>query len=116
MHAVVEGGAQRLQLAVEGEPQVIGEVVADRLAAVVVHEGEDAAQNGDREQDERRLEQRFPGEFRRHRIAAEQPHRVVDRLSEKPRDRELEHRGAERRHDRDRKLQTVARGEADDAP
>ncbi len=56
---VVEGEAQLLQLLVEGEPQFIAGVMADRLAIIVLQQREEAAQDADDEQRERRRPQRL---------------------------------------------------------
>jgi hypothetical protein len=81
-----------------------------------VHQGEQAAQHGHGEQYEGRFQQRPAGQIGLGCIPAEQTDRVIDGLPQQLRDGELENRRAERRYDRDRKLEPVAGCDPDDAP
>ena len=89
---VVEGEAEALELLVEGEAEVVGEAVADRLAAIVVGEGEDPAQDRGAEQQERRVVERPPRRLGRRRAVVEQPERAVHRIADQAGNRELEGR------------------------
>ena len=113
---VVEGEAEALELLVEGEAEVVGEAVADRLAAIVVGEGEDPAQDRGAEQQERRVVERRACGLRRRRFVVEQAERAVDGIADQAGDRELEGRRHQGRQQRHRDPGAVAQRDPDDTP
>ena len=75
---VVIGKAQPLDLLVDRQAQLVGGVMADRFAPVVLQHGEDAARDADGEQDHRRGPERGAGRD----AVIEHALGLIDRLTE----------------------------------
>ncbi len=94
VHPVVEAEAEALQLGVVGHAQVVGDLLPDRLALVVLPHREQAAQHRGAEQQGRGLPER--GARGRRVAAAEQALRGIDGAPEILRDHQLKDRGHDR--------------------
>ena len=104
--------AQALELLVEGQAQLVADLVADGLAVVVLEHGEEAAQDADDQQHQRGRPQRrlgAPSAARHHAL------RLVDRLPEQARNEQLQRRRDEGRDDGDAHLPGMAKRHARDA-
>ncbi len=110
---VVEGKAQPLDLLVERQAQLVAGLMADGLAVVVLDHGEEAAQDADDQQRQRRRPQRVLGG--RTRARGHHALRLVDGPPEQARDEQLQRRRDEGRDDGDRHLPGMAQRHAGDA-
>ena len=99
MDPVVEAEGEALDLLVEGEAELVTNVVAYGFAVVVLHHGEEAAQHADREEEERGGPERVLGGGG----AGERLLALVDGAAEQPRDRELQAGGDQRGADGERR-------------
>ena len=109
VHPVVEAEGEALDLLVEGEAELVTDVMAYGFAVVVLHHGEEAAQHADREEEERGGPEGVGAGAGEGLLA------LVDGAAEEARDGELQAGGDEGGGDGGAGLPGVAEAHAGDA-
>ena len=113
---VMEAEAEPLELLVEGQPELVRHLVADRLAQVLLDERERPPEKGRRKDEDGGTKQRAAGSVRVQRGAAQEAVGRVDRFTEQPWDPELETGAAHNGKGAEEQSPLVAQRHADDAP
>ena len=105
-----------LQLVVEAQPQPVRQMVAQRLAAIVVSQREEPAQDRGAQEHQRRSVKGLPRPIRGYRRAAQQQDGAVHRVPQKLGDHDLKDRRHQNRGRGQDQPQPLRRRQLEDPP